>query len=337
LDLSGEPVAPLEEKTEGWIAGLHLAALSGGGGEDAPRLAEAFTGSNRHVFGYLAEEVLDQQPEDVQRFLLQTSVLERLSAPLCDAVTATGDGQQMLQKVEEANLFTVPLDDEGHWYRYHHLFADALRRRLRQSNSELEPELHLRASEWHEREGFANEAVRHALDAGDSERAALLMERHTRTMLARSEMTALSGWIDALPTDLVFSRPRLCLAHGWTLLVNLKINELLSRLVEAERTLMDREGSSEFSDEERNRLLGEATALRAYAAFYRSDPSRCVKLCREALKLIPREDLFVRSAAAFCLGQAQLMVGGVEEAENAFAEATDIALRTNNTLLAVFC
>ena len=336
LDLPEESVAALEEKTEGWIAGLQLAALSARGREDASRLAEAFTGSNRHVFGYLAEEVLDRQPEDVQRFLLQTSVLERLSASLCDAVTDRGDGQEMLERIEEANLFTVALDDDGHWYRYHHLFADALRRRLRQSNPELERELHLRASEWYEREGFANQAVRHALAAGDPERAALLVERHARTMLARSEMTALSGWIDALPTDLVCSRPRLCLAHGWTLLVNLKINELLSRVEEAERALTDRERSDEFSDDERNRLLGEATALRAYAAFYRSDPSRCVELCREALQLIPQEDLFVRSAAAFCMGQAQLMVGGVEEAENAFAEAADIARRTNNTLLSVF-
>jgi LuxR family maltose regulon positive regulatory protein len=247
LDLSGESVAALDEKIEGWIAGLQLAALSARGREDASHLAEAFTGSNRHVFGYLAEEVLDQQPDDVQNFLLQTSVLERLSPPLCDAVTGRGDGQEMLERVEEANLFTVALDDAGHWYRYHHLFADALRRRLRQSNPELEPELHLRASEWYEREGFAKEAVRHALNADDSDRAALLMERHARTMLARTEMTVLSGWISALPAEVVCSRPRLCLAHCWLSLLDLKISKLALRIEEAERALKEREDSGELS------------------------------------------------------------------------------------------
>ena len=242
----------------------------------------------------------------------------------------------MLEMLEEANLFTVPLDDEGHWYRYHHLFADALRRRLRQSNPELEPELHLRASEWYEREGFANEAVRHALDTGGSERAALLVEQHARTMLARSELTALSGWLSALPPDLICSRPRLCLAHCWVLLLGLKISELGLRVEEAERALKEREDSGELSAEERDRLCGETLTLKAYVALYRGDLPRSVELSRRALGLVARDDLFVRGAIAFCLGRAHLMGGNVVDASHAYTEAAEIAEKAGNRLLAVF-
>jgi LuxR family maltose regulon positive regulatory protein len=242
----------------------------------------------------------------------------------------------MLERVEKANLFTVPLDDEGHWYRYHHLFADALRRRLGQSNPELTPELHRRASRWYEREGFTNEAVGHALDAGTSERAALLVERHAGDMLARSELTALSSWLRALPHDLVSSRPRLCLAHCWLSLLGLKISELGLRVEEAERALKEREDSGRLSAEERDRLYGETLTLKAYVALYRGDLPRSVELSRRALGLVAQDDLFVRGAIAFCSGRAHLMGGDVVDASHTFAKAAEIAKKAGNRLLAVF-
>src|SRR3712207_6032349 len=177
LELSADDVAALEGITEGWVAALQLAALTMQDRGDVSGFVEAFSGSNHHVLDFLSEEVLEQQPEDVRKFLLDTAVLERMSASLCDALTGRDDGQLMLEKLERENLFVVPLDDERRWYRYHRLFADFLRGRLAREGPERLAPLHLRASEWCEENGLVAEAVRHALTAEDHERAADLIER----------------------------------------------------------------------------------------------------------------------------------------------------------------
>jgi LuxR family maltose regulon positive regulatory protein len=208
LDLSGDEVASLERRTEGWIAALQLAALSMRDCKDVSGFVESFSGSNRHVLDFLADEVLVRQPEGVREFLLETSVLERMSASLCDALTGRDDGQEMLERLEKANLFLVPLDEEGRYYRYHHLFAAFLRERLRRARPDAIPELHRRAGLWYEEEdGCLASAIEHALAAGDHERAADLIEEETGVRRTYVDASLLLRWLGTLPDGLVRRRP----------------------------------------------------------------------------------------------------------------------------------
>ena len=215
LGLEAGDVGVLASRTEGWIAGLHLAATSLQARGDAHRFIQDFKGSNRYILDYLIEEVLQLQPQNVQAFLLQTSILDRLTGSLCDTVAERrGDpcgrpGQAMLEKLERANLFIVPLDDERKWYRYHRLFADLLQKRLGETYPELAPTLHRRASAWHEQNGLMAEAIDHALAAQDFERAAQLIERIAEATLMRSESTTLFKWLNALPEFSLFAVDRL--------------------------------------------------------------------------------------------------------------------------------
>jgi LuxR family maltose regulon positive regulatory protein len=209
IDLSA--VAALTERTEGWAAGLQLAALSLRAQPDIARFLAAFTGSHRYVLDYLTEEVLGRQREDLRNFLLDTSVLDRLNGSLCDAVTGRGDSQKLLEEVDRSGLFVVQLDDVRGWWRYHHLFADLLRARLGQE-SERVRRLHGNAAAWYERHGLADDAIHHALAAGEQEWAARLVEEHFDTVFnLRGEQATFQGWLPGLPEDLVRSRPRL----GW--------------------------------------------------------------------------------------------------------------------------
>src|SRR5215204_2704697 len=206
LNLSDKDVGALEERTEGWIAGLQLAALSMRDRKDIPGFVRSFSGSHRDVLDYLADEVLGRQPERVRQFLLETSIADHLSGALCDALTGRSDGQDMLERLEKDNLFVVALDDERGWYRYHHLFADFLRGRLKRENPEGLSESHLRAAAWYEREGWAPEAVEHALAAGEDEWAARLIEQHALELVLRGRGATMDRWLAALPAGLVRSR-----------------------------------------------------------------------------------------------------------------------------------
>jgi LuxR family maltose regulon positive regulatory protein len=214
LAFAEEEVAMLEEYTEGWIAGLQLVALSLKGRSDSAAFIAAFTGSHRYILDYLTDEVISQQIEAVQQFLLRTSVLDGLSGALCDTVTGQDRSQAILEQLERANLFIVPLDDERSWYRYHHLLTDVLRRQLQQSQSELIPQLHDRAAAWYEQHGFITEAIGHALTAGAHERAVRLIEQIARTMLARGERQTLQHWLESLPTAYLQQRSRLCIIYA---------------------------------------------------------------------------------------------------------------------------
>src|SRR5262249_20363677 len=207
--------AALVARTEGWAAGLQLAGLSLRGHSDAAGFAAAFTGSHRFVLDYLADEVLDGQTGPVRAFLLETSVLERLTGELCDAVTGRAGSQAVLAGIERAGLFVVPLDEVRGWWRYHHLFADLLRARLRAGQPGRGQALHRAAAAWCEQHGLADDAVRHALAAGDAAWAARLVERHVEELLGRSESVTLRRWLSALSPEAVRGRPRLCLAQAW--------------------------------------------------------------------------------------------------------------------------
>ena len=205
LSLSVDEVTALEARTEGWIAGLQIAALSMQGHNDVSGFINTFSGSHRHILGYLAEEVVNHQPEAALNFLLQTSILDRLCGPLCDAVTGETNGQAILEELEHRNLFITPLDGEGIWYRYHHLFGDLLRYRLNQAYPDRISELHLNASQWYEQAGFIDQAVQHALVAQSVDRAAMLVEKVAPAMIQRSELARLLNWLDTLPNDVVQS------------------------------------------------------------------------------------------------------------------------------------
>lgn len=237
LDLTAAEVGTLEERTEGWIAALQLAALSMQGREDVPEFIESFTGDDRYIVDYLVEEVLQRQPEHLVRFLLQTSILDRLNGPLCDAVTTQGGGKATLEALDRANLFLVPLDDQRRWYRYHHLFADLLRARLCDEQPDLVRALHQRASGWHERHGKRAEAIRHALVAADFERAAELVEREVPASRRDRREGALLNWLEQLPDEVLRSRPVLSVAYAGTLLSTGTVAGVEPRLLDAERWL----------------------------------------------------------------------------------------------------
>jgi LuxR family transcriptional regulator, maltose regulon positive regulatory protein len=321
LVLSAKDVATLGEITEGWIAALQLAALSMQDREDVSGFVGSFSGSNRHILDFLAEEVLERQPEDVRVFLLATSILERMTAPLCDAITGRSDGQKMLERLERNNLFVVALDDERRWYRYHHLFAAFLRGRLGREKPELVGELHLRTSGWYEENGMIVEAIGHALSSSDTnyERAARLIEGEAAQAWSRGEGFTVLGWLEALPTEAKRLRPRLLLQHALALALTGRPDDAEPLLNEAERA--DGEATN---DEDRRYLPGYASAVRSWCARLRGNASRAVELGRRALSLLPDEEAPQRVVAAVSLGDALRTTGDLVAAGEAFAEAVEI-------------
>ncbi|MBN1937236.1 MAG: hypothetical protein JW934_21430 [Anaerolineae bacterium] len=332
--LSAKDIAALDARTEGWIAGLQMAALSMRGQEDAAAFIQAFSGSHRFVLDYLVEQVLDQQDDALQTFLLQTSILERLTAPLCDAVVQEGglaNSQTTLDYLDRANLFVVPLDDERRWYRYHHLFADLLRRRLASLHLEQVAEGHVRASAWYESQGSIHEAISHALAAADYERAARLVERYGGQALMRGEVVRVDRWIDALPEEMVRARPLLCLARAWTLgSVSETTDRAISWMERAHalsaanpRPLSD-PGSPYRTDHE---MINEnARFFRITIAQRQAAPEKVVVLCLEALQTLPEADTYTRSAITFYLAQAYQRLGDREAAERALGQARQLGL-----------
>jgi LuxR family maltose regulon positive regulatory protein len=336
LDLPEESVAALEKRTEGWIAGLQLAALSVRGRKDISDFVAALKGSSRYVLDYLAEEVLRRQPADARAFLLQTSILDRLSGSLCGAVANRGDGQEMLERLERANLFTIPLDEERRWYRYHHLFSEFLRDRLHQTQPDQEPELHRRASSWYEQNGLIHGAVSHALAAADLDTTARLIEENVRDMLAHGEAALLLSWMEVLPQGLLRSRPRLCIAYAWALLVTgqseaaeLRVHDL-ERIVDADVSFPPSERKIALSDKELNSFSGEAAAVRSFIVRNRGDVPLSVELSRQALELLSEENLTLRGIVALNLGSAYWMSGDLASANAAFTEAITTSQRADN-------
>lgn len=331
LDLSAADVTVLETRTEGWIAGLQLAALSMRGRADVAGFISAFAGDARYIVDYLVEEVLQRQPEHVRRFLLQTSMLDRLSGGLCDAVTGRHDGRQMLEVLERGNLFLVPLDDNRRWYRYHHLFADVLKARL---SDELPGQLHLlhgRASEWYEQNGLPFDAIRHAFVAGDLSRAADLIELAAPTMRRSRQEATLLGWLKMLPDEVVRVRPVLSVVYAAALLSNGELEGVEARLREAERWLdatADRSEGPEASpaemvvaDHEEFRRLPASIAVHlAGRALAVGDVTDTVRYARRALDVVPEDDHFYRGAAAALLGLASWTSGDLDAAHRSYAD-----------------
>lgn len=334
LNLTVADIAALEARTEGWVTGLQLAALSMRGRDDVVGFISAFSGSHRHILDYLAEEVLRRQPEDILLFLLQTSILDPLSGPLCDTVvgqvTGQAGSQAMLESLERANLFIIPLDEERRWYRYHHLFAEVLRHHLQQTHPERISELHHRASVWYEAGGFVAEAVDHALAAHEAGRAAQLIEQAAQEFLGRGEVTTLQQWLQSLPEDAVRARPRLSVTYAWVMALQGQAQPLENWLEAAEQGLTD-EASTQSEG-----LRGEVTALRALVALNQQDLPRVITLCEQALQRLPAESAWSRGFIAFNLANAYKLSGNLTEAMRTFAEAIALGQAANNRLLTFF-
>ncbi len=314
LNLSVKDVAALETRTEGWIAGLQLAALSMQGRQDLTGFIQTFTGSHGYIVDYLLEEVLQRQPEDVQSFLLQTSVLERLCGPLCNAVTGLADSQAMLEKLQHSNLFITPLDDERRWYRYHHLFADLLRAHLKQADPNSAPELHRRASSWYEQNRLVAEAVPHALAAGDSKLATRLIRPLARPMQSRGEMRTVMDWLTALPEDELRLHPQLGLIFAWGLATT-------GQLPMAKRWLQDVEQHLTALDDH-DKLLGEMTVILARIALIQGEFPRVLELARQAIAYLPEDQLSLRALNYISLGSACIALGHLNTASQSFAQAS---------------
>jgi len=329
LPLSEADIARLADRTEGWIAGLQLAALSIQGHQDVSGFIQAFAGDHRYIVDYLVAEVLEHQPDPVRRFLLQTAMLDRLNGPLCDAVTGQQEGGERLEALERGNFFVVPLDDKRQWYRYHHLFAEVLHTHLLAEQPDQVAVLHQRASEWYEQQGSAVEAIRHALAAGDFERAAGLIERTLPIMQRTRQEATVLGWLKALPDDLIRARPVLSVGYAWALLAGGELEAADARLRDAERwldTMADTDEPAPSAgmvvvDEEQFRPLQAFIAIyRAALAQARGDVPNTIKYARRVLDFLPEEDDLGRGAATALLGLASWTNGDLETAHRAFAD-----------------
>jgi LuxR family transcriptional regulator, maltose regulon positive regulatory protein len=325
LHLSAQNLAVLDARTEGWIAGLQLAALSMQGREDVSGFIAAFSGDDRYIVDYLIDEVLERQPAPLRRFLLQTSILERLTGPLCDAVTGEQDGRAALERLERGNVFVVRLDDRRQWYRYHHLFADVLQARLRDELPGEVGVLHRRASEWYEQDGQPADAIRHAQAAGDFELAAGLIEAAAKATLLRYEPALLLEWLRPLPDGLLQVRPVLSTYYAFALFGVGEIEAAAGRLRTAEQWLDGSGGGAGASstgmvvvDEAGFQALPGLIALaHAYRAQAFGDLSATLEEAGRALELLPEDERLWRAGAAVLLALAYAGSGDLAAAQRA--------------------
>jgi LuxR family transcriptional regulator, maltose regulon positive regulatory protein len=327
--LSKEDVAALEARTEGWIAGLQLAALSMQGHQDVAGFVRSFAGDDRYIVDYLLDEVLQRQSGHVRSFLLQTSILDRLSGSLCDAVTGDPGSNVLLEALHRGNFFVVPLDDKRQWYRYHHLFANVLSAQLMAEQPDQVAALHRRASLWYEQHGFAPDAIRHALAAEDWERAADLVELAVPAMGRSRQEATLLGWMEALPNEVIQCRPVLSLGYAGALLSNGKLEGVEDRLRDAERWLNPIADISPLDDPSAamvvvdnaafRRLPGSIAVYRAGLALARGNVPDTVLYARRSLDLVAEDDHLWRGAAAALLGLATWTSGDLEVAYRSYA------------------
>jgi LuxR family maltose regulon positive regulatory protein len=331
LNLSAEDILALLSRTEGWITGLQLAAISMQGREDIHEFVTAFSGSHHYIIDYLVDEVLARQPEDMQSFLIQTSILERFSSALCDAVLEISNSRECLQELYNANMFLIPLDDEHTWYRYHHLFADFLKQRLREKDPSVIPSLHRRASWWLEQSNLINEAINHSMGGEEYQRAAQLIESIGPDMMMQNEFDQLGKWLDTMPLELVVSWPWLCVIRAW-------MNHRWTRLDESEKYVQYAEKALEDDTIPEpvggvNVIRGQAAAIRALIAFNKTRIPQAIEFANQALRFLP-DGHFNRAAALLALGMAKGVNGEFREANQVLIEAYRDSLGVGNRILA---
>ncbi|MAU12924.1 MAG: helix-turn-helix transcriptional regulator [Anaerolineaceae bacterium] len=341
LSLSPEDVAALEKRTEGWIAGLQLAAISMQGQTNPHQFVESFTGSHRFIVDYLIEEVLNHQPDAVRKFLFQTSILDRMSAPLCDAITGRSDGHAMLEQLERANMLIVPLDDQRQWYRYHHLFADVLKTHARKDYSE---EIFLwfsRASQWHEENGLRSDAVQYALAANDFEQAANLIELSWPFIAQNIRPPEFLRWVEKLSDEIVEARPVLLAAYAWALLDtrNLDAADLYLKKVENWLKIMDVQAHHEaiiVNKVQFKLLAGTTAAARTYLALTRQDNKQTIYHAQRALTLLAHDQHYWIGLTSLFLGLAQWADSDLDDAYDAVTDSIEHFQAIDNLYFQVY-
>ena len=339
LNLSVEDIAVLETQTEGWIAGLQLAALSMQGIQDIAGFIQSFSGAHRFVLDYLLEEVLERQPESTQSFLLQTSILNRLCGPLCDVIldTVSGPSQKTLEYLDHTNLFIIALDNERRWYRYHHLFRDLLRQRSSQEfTAEEITQNHIRASKWYEANGDMAEAFQHAIAAKDFNRGAALAEMAWQAMNDSFQNTAWLGWVKQLPEGLIRTRPVLCTQIAWCFMATGEVDASESRLRDAERLLNGPSEEMVIIEQKQFRALGARIAFaRAYNSQTLGNIADTLKFAEQALNLTPDEDEYLRAQTKAILTSAHWASGELDAAYNAMHDWMHNSEKAGNTIFAI--
>ena len=333
FNLSAEDISAMDARTEGWIAGLQLAALSMQGCKDIPGFITAFSGSHHYIVDYLADEVLKRQDEQTRSFLLRTSILSRMCASLCNSLVDVRagehplDGQRMLETLEKMNLFIIPLDEERRWYRYHHLFADALNRRLEYQFPEILPDLYRRASVWYEKNGLIAEAIQYALSAGDQERAAQLVEQNGCHLLMSGEVFTLLKWMEAVE-QYFQAHPWLVIQKGWALTMAGRMEPAEEAFQAAERLVSTLEPTPDV-----NTMVGTISAGRAFWADIQGNIPEAARLAQQALDLLPDTDPMscsMRSVATGALAKTRWMIGDLDQARQIYDQAVEIGQAANN-------
>lgn len=330
LVLDEQAVATLAHRTEGWIAGLQMAALAlrGRRAEETAEFVAGFTGTHRYVLDYLLEEVLQRQPERVQQFLMQTSILQRLTAPLCDALLGSGEpsqttssAQEILDYLDTHNLFLVPLDEQRCWYRYHRLFADLLRLRLEQTAPGLLPALHERAADWYEAQGDTSSAIPHLVQAGQTDRALALVAANAEAAVMRGEIMTLLTWVESLPEAAVAARPHLVLLYAWAMLLGGRPARAIERWLR--------------EVEAREETAGWTQAIRAYLQLFQEEPGAARQLAERALEALPAQAVFLRQLALLVQSTAAPYLEDGSGPEEALGAASRASAAAENALVAV--
>ena len=331
LGLTEADIAALESRTEGWIAGLQLAAISLQGQTDTSRLIQTFTGSNRLILDYLMDEVLNQQPENIQEFLLQTSILKRLNGPLCHAVTGQGNSQTILEIIDRANLFIVPLDNERNWYRYHHLFAELLQQRLRIKSPDLIKDLHSKAVIWYEANGFLSEAIQHAFAGDDIQTAVRLIEKGSLDALERSDFGFILKAVEHIPDAVLESSPWLFVYHSWALLLTGHIAIAAPRLEHTDWLL---ESFSDTDEAQIKKMRGYIAGLNVQLTAWQRDYVNIRSYYDQAKIYLP-DHHWIRGYCAMMMGVRCWDSGNLAAAVAFFKEADEVGAASGNKRVAV--
>lgn len=339
VKLQEKEIETVNARTEGWVAGLQLAALSLKDSRDPAKSVEAFRGTHRHFLDYLIEEVLNSQPEAIREFLRQTSILDQLSPPLCEAVTGQADSEKYLHYMETNNLFVVALDEERNWYRYHALFGELLRNQLYQVEPERVDDLYGRAADWYEKKGFISRAVEYAFKISTNRRASELIEKHALPMLYQGEVSAVGGWYDRIPKSLIQSSPISCLGKAWSLVLMLR----RARAEEVKQALQDAHDALNLvnADEAlRNFVAGHSASIQAYLlrspAFANERPETLIETSQKAQSLLPKDERAIRSVNALNIGYGYAALADLPAAETAFQQAFEDGMAGRNLYAAIY-
>ena len=334
LGLSKQDIAALEKRTEGWVAGLQLAAISMKGRTDISNFIQSFTGSHYFVIDYLVEEVLKYQPGRIRDFLLQTSILNRLTGSLCDALTGQKNGQNMLEALERANLFIIPLDSERQWYRYHHLFSDSLHQRLKSNHEFNIRDLHIRARDWFSKQGMEREALQQSLLAEDFEEAVKLINQLAMEVVQKGEYRTVSDWINSLPDDIQQEHPFLWALDVWALRMEGRFEAAETRIADVEEALKN---PTQTASADLITIKGLINSHKAYISFIRGNLEETVAISRESLAQLPKDMVVIRTLTALYLGVALRYQGNLREALEIYLDTLPYGKELSGSSIAVFC